>query len=89
MSNAARKILEQKFNENTAVVLYVRGNTPDGQGVYAYTALRPSEWQKFRAAVERKKDVSLQEYGVVLKSGIGEPSDALKAEMKEKYGVES
>lgn len=85
----AQKIIGDKFNRETAVVLYVRGTTADGQPLYAYTALRPSEWSSFQEAVRRKQDVTLEQYGVVLHSGLGEPSPALKAEMKEKYGVDS
>ena len=86
---AAAKILREKFNKEAALVLYVRGETPDRQPLYAYTALRPTEWESFRTAIDQKKKVTLEEYGVVLASGIGEPSEALKDEMRLKYGVAS
>jgi hypothetical protein len=87
--SVAQQIIRDKFNQQSALVFYVRGQIADGQSVYAYTAMRTSEWDNFRSDLRRKKDVTLEQYGVVLASGPGEPSDSLKAEMKQRYGVES
>lgn len=76
---------EQIIAEKTVCVLLVRGESPDGQKLYAYMAVRAD---KLEAFIEAQKTGTFypEDYGIVIESGEGEPSDEVKQKMTREYG---
>ncbi len=76
---------EQVIAEKTVCILLVRGESPDGMKIYAYVAIRAD---KLEAFVEAQKNGTFypEDYGIVVESGEGEPSEAVKKKMTEEYG---
>lgn len=66
-------------------LIYTQGS--DGKRYYAYMAIKALDLPKFKE-VEALGSFKLEDYGVILAAGEGEPTDAVKRYMKEEYGVE-
>jgi hypothetical protein len=76
---------EQVLAEKTMCILLLRGDDVDGGKIYAYVAIRADKLEEFMAA--QKKGVFYpEEYGVIIESGSGEPSDEVKQKMTSEYG---
>ena len=76
---------EQMLAEKTVCILLVRGENPDGGPIYAYVAVRADKLEEFMEA--QKNDTFYPEdYGMIIESGEGEPSDDVKARMRDEYG---
>lgn len=76
---------EQILAEKTMCILLLRGEDKNGEKIYAYVALRADKLEEFMAA-HSKGVFYPEEYGVVLESGSGEPSDEVKKKMTSEYG---
>jgi hypothetical protein len=76
---------EQRIAEKTVCILLMRGTNPAGERLYAYVAVRADRLQDFMAAQTQPSFV-LEEYGVVLESGLGEPSLEVQEKMQKDYG---
>jgi hypothetical protein len=76
---------EQIIAEKTVCVLLVRGESPAGEKMFAYMAVRADKLESF---IEAQKSGTFypEDYGVVIESGIGEPSDEVKQKMTKEYG---
>lgn len=62
--------------------------TPQGRPQeYYYLLVDPLKEKAFLRALDGQDAFALREYGVIVASGFGEPSDALKQEMREKYNA--
>ncbi len=83
MSDLSRsdKILAEK----TVCVLLVRGEDPDGNTIFAYVGVRADKLQDFMAA-QQKGLFYPEQYGVVIESGVGEPSAEIRTKMERDYG---
>ncbi len=76
---------EQVLAEKTMCILLLRGEDTTGGKIYAYVAIRADKLEDFMEA--QKKGVFYpEEYGVIIESGVGEPSDEVKAKMTSEYG---
>ena len=76
---------EQIIAEKTVCVLLVRGENTEGKNIYAYLAIRADKLEAFMEA--QKTDTFFPEdYGIVIESGEGEPSDEIKHKMTQEYG---
>jgi hypothetical protein len=76
---------EKLLAEKTVCVLLVRGEDPDGKPIYAYVAVRADKLEEFMAA--QKSGVFYpEEYGIIVESGVGEPTEEVKARMETEYG---
>lgn len=76
---------EQIIAEKTVCVLLVRGEAPDGGKIFAYVAVRADKLEAFMEA-QRKGVFYPEDYGLVLESGTGEPSEEIKERMTKEYG---
>lgn len=76
---------EQIIAEKTVCVLLIRGEKPEGGKIYAYLAIRADKMQAFMEAQESGTFYP-EEYGMVIESGEGEPSEEVKQKMTKEYG---
>jgi len=76
---------EQIIAEKTVCVLLVRGETPDAKKIFAYVAVRADKLEAFMEA-QKKGTFYPEDFGIVIESGEGEPSDEVKKKMTEEYG---
>lgn len=76
---------EQIIAEKTVCILLIRGENPDGGKMYAYVAVRADKLQPFMDA-QKTGTFFPEDYGMILESGEGEPSDDVKKRMTEEYG---
>lgn len=83
VSNLTRS--EQVMAEKTICVLLVRGESPDGQKIYAYLGIQARRLEDFMEA-QKKGTFQPEEYGTILASGIGEPDEETRKKMTEEYG---
>ena len=64
--------------------LYQGKNVKDEQ-IYAYVAVDANKAQAFAEALRHKKEFHLQDYGTIVESGQGIPSDEVKKRIGKKY----
>ena len=76
---------EKIIAEKTVCILLVRGESPDGEPIYAYVAVRADKLESFMEA-QKTGMFYPEDYGVIVESGVGEPSDEIKKKMEEEYG---
>lgn len=76
---------EQIIAEKTVCVLLVRGESPDGNRIFAYVAVRADRLEEFMEA-QRKGLFYPEDYGVVLASGEGDPAPEIREKMTKEYG---
>lgn len=76
---------EQIIAEKTVCILLVRGENPEGAKIYAYVAIRADKLEAFMEA-QKRGTFYPEDYGIVVESGEGEPSDEVKARMTQEYG---
>ncbi len=79
--------IEETIDDNVSMINLVKGVLEDGRNYYAYIKIKPSKYLEFQIA-SQKGDCDISEYGEIILHGEGEPTDAIKKEMKEKYGCE-
>lgn len=76
---------EQILAEKTVCILLVRGESPEGEPIYAYVAVRADKLEAFMKAQEVGPFYP-DEYGVIVEAGEGEPSEEVRKRMEEEYG---
>lgn len=76
---------EQMIAEKTVCMLLVRGENPDGGGIYAYVAVRADKLEAFMKAQEEGLFYP-DDYGVIVEAGEGEPDEGVQKRMEEEYG---
>jgi hypothetical protein len=76
---------EQIIAEKTVCVLLVRGENPDGNKIYAYVAIRADKLESFMEA-QKQGTFYPEDFGIIIESGEGEPTDEIKAKMTKEYG---
>ncbi len=76
---------EQIIAEKTVCVLLVRGESPDGKKIYAYLAVRADKLEEFMEA-QKSGTFYPEDYGIVIESGAGDPSEEIKEKMTKEYG---
>lgn len=76
---------EQIIAEKTVCVLLLRGESPDGEKIFAYMAVRADKLQGF---IEAQKTGTFypEDHGIIIESGVGEPSAEVKQKMTTEYG---
>jgi len=76
---------EQIIAEKTVCVLLVRGESPEGEKMFAYMAVRADKLESF---IEAQKTGTFypEDYGIVIESGIGEPTEEIRQKMTTEYG---
>jgi tetratricopeptide (TPR) repeat protein len=75
----------QQRNAHTVHVLLVRGESPSGDGIYAYVAVRADKLEAFMES-QKQPPFFPDEYGIIIESGEGEPSEEVKQRMTREYG---
>jgi hypothetical protein len=76
---------EQAVAQKTVCILLLRGQDPDGTQIYAYVGVRADMLEEFMKA-QATGMFYPEDYGVIIESGEGEPSDEVKQRMTEEYG---
>ena len=78
-----------KLDGDNAVLAYTSGVMQDGRPYYAYVAVRPSLYKKFRQITAARQSVILGEYGELLEAGIATtPPLEVVQKMKNQYGCD-
>jgi len=88
LTNQVREKLgqwRQQFNAKLVCVVLVRGTSPDGDEIYAYVALRADKLEAFMEA-QKQPTFFPDDYGIIIESGEGEPSEEVKERMTREYG---
>ena len=85
---ASARIVEesgaQAIATSSAGIAFAQGY-PDGQKIYAYVAIRADKLEAFMEA-QKKGTFYPEDYGVIIESGEGEPTDETKQKMTKEYG---
>ncbi len=76
---------EKILAEKTVCILLVRGEDPDGGGIYAYVAVRADKLEEFMQA-QQSGEFYPEDYGVIIESGSGEPDNEVRERMERDYG---
>jgi len=69
------------------VVIFMTGKNVNGNNTYAYIQIALWKLQELKAATDAGEKFLLSDYGVVLASGRGEPSDDIRKQMASKYNL--
>jgi hypothetical protein len=76
---------EQILAEKTVCVLLVRGESTEGTPIFAYVAVRADKLEAFMEA-QKSGLFYPEDYGVIIESGEGEPSEEIRQKMETEYG---
>ncbi len=76
---------EQLIAEKTICVLLVRGTSQAGQPLFAYVGVRADHLDAFMAA-QAQPNFDPEQYGIIIESGEGEPSQDIRRKMEKEYG---
>lgn len=76
---------EKMIAEKTVCILLVRGESPDGEPIYAYVGVRADKLEAFMEA-QKSGMFYPEDHGVIIESGMGEPADEVRAKMEKEYG---
>ena len=76
---------EQMVAEKTVCILLVRGESPEGKGIYAYVAVRADKLEPFMEA-QKSGMFYPDDFGVIVESGEGDPSAEVRKKMETEYG---
>lgn len=76
---------ERILAEKTVCVLLVRGESPEGAGIFAYVAVRVDRLEEFMAA-QQSGMFYPEDFGVVIESGAGDPGAEVRERMERDYG---
>jgi hypothetical protein len=77
--------MERIIAEKTVCILLVRGESPDGSAIYAYVAVRADKLEAFMEA-QKSGMFYPEDFGVIVESGEGEPTDEIRQKMETEYG---
>ncbi len=78
-------VSEQVIAEKTVCILLVRGENPDGRGIYAYVAVRADKLESFMEA-QKSGTFYPEDFGVIVEAGEGEPTPEVRKKMETEYG---
>ncbi|TAE31881.1 MAG: hypothetical protein EAY65_07670 [Alphaproteobacteria bacterium] len=70
----------------SVMINLIRGENVEGTPVFAYVAVRGDEMDAFMRAQSLPNGFDPLEFGVIIESGEGEPSEEIRARMLEEYG---
>jgi len=76
---------EQIIAEKTVCVLLVRGESPEGDAIYAYVAVRADRLEDFMQA-QKTGMFYPEDYGVIIEAGEGDPDEDVRTRMERDYG---
>ena len=82
MSGFAAKILKQ-----TALVYDIRWRDVSSTSFYAIFEADKGKHAAFLERMKSDETFNLKDYGTVLHLGFGEPDEALREELRQKYGM--
>jgi len=78
-----------KLDGDNAILAYTSGKMQDGRPYYAYIAVRPSLYKKFRQLTAARQTIILRDYGEVLEAGFASsPPPEIVQKMKDQYGCD-
>lgn len=78
------KVLSE-LAEKTMCILLLRGENTEKEPIWAYVGVRADKLEEFMAA-QQTEVFHPEDFGVIIESGSGEPSDEIKAKMTNEYG---
>lgn len=76
---------EKMIAEKTVCILLVRGESPDGEPIFAYVGVRADKLEEFMQA-QKNGMFYPEDYGVIIESGLGEPNAEIREKMEKEYG---
>jgi hypothetical protein len=71
--------------KETVTVLLVTGESPNGEAIFAYVAVRADRLPEFTEA-QGKGTFYPEDFGVIIESGVGTPSEEVRNKMITEYG---
>ena len=75
----------QETDYSNYIITLVDVKDMDDNQIYHYVAIKEENIENFANAVKSGKSYDLARLGIVLESGIGQPSDRIKEKMKNLY----
>lgn len=76
------KIIREK-----SIIYHYETNLESGKKYFFILDIDKSKHKKFQEDISIPQEINLNDYGKILHKGYGQPSDELKAELKQKYGL--
>lgn len=76
---------DKMIAEKTVCILLLRGNSPSGEAIFAYVAVRADHLEDFMRA-QAAGLFHPEDHGVIIESGHGEPSEEVRERMEREYG---
>jgi hypothetical protein len=73
--------------DSKSLVLLLYGKNSFGNKIYSYVKITLGNLKKLKAAIDLGKGFMPSDFGEVLYAGTGEPTDAVRTEMKALYQV--
>lgn len=70
---------------NIAFITFVAGKNAKGEQTYCYVGVLGNKMQEFMAASQKNR-FAPSDFGTIIKSGIGEPTDDVKEYMTREFG---
>jgi len=84
--NVSPELVSEEFLD-TEVIVLLQGSNMFGDSVYSYVRLIGRSLREMFAKMQKGENFKPAEYGEVLAAGRGEPSDEVRAEMRETYNM--
>ncbi len=85
LTGSDENISEEMLNQEAVMLLY--GSNMFGDRVYSYVKFTLKSFMTMRQAMVKGESFNPSEYGTVIAAGRGEPTVALKDEMRVQYGL--
>lgn len=76
--------IQEMIAKKTVCIVLVRGESPEGEPIFAYVAVRADRLMEFMAA-QQSGVFYPEDFGVVIEAGEGEPSAEVRARMRDEY----
>lgn len=77
---------EQHALKQTICVFMVRGYAADGNLYFCYVAIPGDKLAAFKKAMDAKSGLDVEQFGVILEWGQGDPSPEVMKRMQDEYG---
>jgi hypothetical protein len=78
---------KKHFSDNHGQIHLLKAKDKNGERCFFYVFIDKDKVDKFRK-IPKKTKLDLLDYGKVVESGFGEPSEEIKKKMKEEYNFE-
>ena len=75
-------------DQSVGIVHLVSGKTAEQRDFFAYISVKPSRYEDFLLISRAREDMDLEEFGDIIYAAHGHPTDDVRREMEEQFGVD-